>query len=48
VAQPVAEIGAAVMRLLIDQISKRGSAPQIVVLQPALVERESCRAIAAA
>jgi len=45
VAQPIAAIGAAVMRLLIDQISHRCIDPQTVVLQPTLVERESCRAI---
>ena len=45
VAQPINEIGAAVMRLLIDQITHRCIDPQTVVLQPTLVERESCRAI---
>jgi LacI family transcriptional regulator len=45
VAQPIAEIGAAVMRLLIDQITHRCIDPQTVVLQPTLVERESCCAI---
>jgi len=45
VVQPIAEVGAAVMRLLIDQITHRCIDPQTVVLQPTLVERESCRAI---
>lgn len=47
VAQPIAEIGAAVMRLLVDAITHRCIGPQLVVLQPTLVERESCRALPA-
>ena len=46
VAQPIAEIGAALMRLLIGQITRHSREPQTVVLQPTLVERESCRAVA--
>jgi LacI family transcriptional regulator len=45
VAQPIAEIGAEVIRLLIDQITHRSIGPQTVVLQPTLIERESCRTI---
>jgi LacI family transcriptional regulator, galactose operon repressor len=45
IAQPVSEIGQRVIDLLLKQINNPASAPEVVVLEPTLIERESCRAI---
>ena len=45
IAQPVMEIGQRVIDLLLKQINDPASAPEVVVLEPTLIERESCRAV---
>ena len=45
IAQPIAEMGRAIIQLLLRQIHDPASAPEMVVLQPTLIERESCRAV---
>lgn len=45
--QPVGDMGATAVRLLVELIEHRASAPQQVRLPTRLVVRESCRAIAA-
>jgi len=45
IAQPIAEIGQTVIQLLLRQIHDPASAPQVVMLQPTLIERESCRTV---
>jgi len=47
VAQPIAEIGQTVMQLLLRQIHDPTSAPEVVMLEPTLIERESCRTVMA-
>jgi LacI family transcriptional regulator, galactose operon repressor len=46
IAQPIAEIGQTIIRLLLRQIHDPASAPEVVVLEPTLIERESCRTVA--
>jgi LacI family transcriptional regulator len=43
IAQPMTEIGQHVVELLLKQIHDPASAPEVVVLEPSLIERESCR-----
>ena len=45
IAQPIAEIGSAIIQLLLRQIHDPASTPEVMVLQPTLIERESCRAM---
>lgn len=45
IAQPIAEMGRAIIQLLLRQIHDPASTPEMVVLQPTLIERESCRAV---
>ncbi len=45
VAQPIAEMGRASVRLLLDRIAHRGAPCARVTLTTTLVERESCRAL---
>lgn len=45
VAQPVADVGQASVRLLLRQIAGESSSPERVVFPTTLIERESCRPI---
>ena len=45
IAQPMIEIGQRVVDLLLKQIHDPAGAPEVVVLDPTLIERESCRAV---
>jgi LacI family transcriptional regulator len=42
IAQPIAEMGETIMQLLLRQIHEPVAAPEVVVLEPFLIERESC------
>jgi LacI family transcriptional regulator len=42
IAQPVARMGETIIQLLLKQIHDSACAPDVVVLEPALIERESC------
>jgi len=43
IAQPIAEMGETIMQLLLRQIHNPAGIPEVVVLEPTLIERESCR-----
>lgn len=45
VGQPLAELGRQVVELLLRQINKPGSPPEVRRLAPTLIVRESCRAL---
>lgn len=43
IAQPIAEMGASIIQLLLRQIHDSPGPSEVVVLEPTLIERESCR-----
>lgn len=45
IAQPIAKIGATVIKVLLAQIHDPASPPESIVLEPSLIERESCRVV---
>jgi LacI family transcriptional regulator len=47
IAQPIIEVGQRVIQLLIMHIHEPTAPPEVVVLQPTLIIRESCRAMRA-
>jgi LacI family transcriptional regulator len=47
IAQPIIKVGQRVIQLLIMHIQVPAAPPEVVVLQPTLIIRESCRALRA-
>jgi LacI family transcriptional regulator len=45
IAQPIAEMGETMIQLLLRQIKDPSSAAEVVLLEPTLIERESCRGV---
>jgi LacI family transcriptional regulator len=45
IAQPITELGETALTLLLKKIENPNSTPEVVVLEPTLIERKSCRVI---